>query len=110
ASKKAKNVSAADRAKQYPPGVLHSDGAKLFCTSCNITVDHYRKSSVDWHLDSSIHRKRKVEVQSNVALSKKQTTSTENREARNSLNFDLTEGFVCANIPLEMLDNKKLRD
>uniref|UniRef100_H3AX10 DUF659 domain-containing protein n=1 Tax=Latimeria chalumnae TaxID=7897 RepID=H3AX10_LATCH len=106
ASKKAKNVSAADRAKQYPPGVLHSDRGKLFCTSCNITVDHYRKSSVDRHLDSSIH-----------SLSKKQTTvtslfqkSTENREARNSLNFDLTEAFVCANIPFETLDNKKLRD
>uniref|UniRef100_H3AKQ0 Uncharacterized protein n=1 Tax=Latimeria chalumnae TaxID=7897 RepID=H3AKQ0_LATCH len=117
ASKKAKNVSAADRAKQSPPGVLHSDGGKLFCTSYNITVDHYRKLSVDRHLDSSIHRKRKVEVQSNAALSKKQTivTSlfqkcTENREARNSLNFDLTEACVCANIPLETLDNKKLRD
>uniref|UniRef100_H3AIL8 DUF659 domain-containing protein n=1 Tax=Latimeria chalumnae TaxID=7897 RepID=H3AIL8_LATCH len=116
-SKKAKNVSASDRVKQYPLGVL-SDGGKLFCTYCNVTVDHYRKSSVDRHLDSSTHRKRKVEIQTTTAndsLAKKQKTvtslfqkSTENREAQNYLNFELTEAFVCANIPLEKLDNKKL--
>uniref|UniRef100_H2ZZB7 U1-type domain-containing protein n=1 Tax=Latimeria chalumnae TaxID=7897 RepID=H2ZZB7_LATCH len=117
-SKKAKNVSASDRVKQYPLGVLHSDGGKLFCTYCNVTVDHYRKSSVDRHLDSSTHQKRKVEIQSTTAndsLVKKQKTvtslfqkSTENCEVRNYLNFELTEEFVCANIPLEKLDNRKL--
>uniref|UniRef100_H2ZXY2 HAT C-terminal dimerisation domain-containing protein n=1 Tax=Latimeria chalumnae TaxID=7897 RepID=H2ZXY2_LATCH len=115
-SKKAKSVSAADRVKQYPPGVLHSDGGKLFCTYCNVTVDHYRKSSVNRHLDSSTHQKRKVEIQSTTAndsLAKKQKTvtslfqkSTENREAQN-YKF-LTDRDVCANIPLEKLDNKKL--
>uniref|UniRef100_H3ABP5 CGG triplet repeat-binding protein 1 n=1 Tax=Latimeria chalumnae TaxID=7897 RepID=H3ABP5_LATCH len=111
-SKKAKNMSASDRVKQYPLGVLHSDGGKLFCTYCNVTVDHYRKSFVDRHLDSSTHRKRKVEIQSTTAndsLAKKQKTkSTKSREARNYLNFELTEVCVCANIPLEKLDNKKL--
>uniref|UniRef100_H3AVA5 HAT C-terminal dimerisation domain-containing protein n=1 Tax=Latimeria chalumnae TaxID=7897 RepID=H3AVA5_LATCH len=112
-SKKAK-MCAADHVKQYPLGVLHSDGGKLFCTYCNVTVDH-RKSSVDRHLDSSTHRTRKVEIQSTTAndsLAKKQktlTSSTENREAQNYLNFELTEMFVCANIPFEKLDNKKLR-
>uniref|UniRef100_H2ZUK1 U1-type domain-containing protein n=1 Tax=Latimeria chalumnae TaxID=7897 RepID=H2ZUK1_LATCH len=119
-SKKAKNVSASDRVKQYSLGVLHSDGGKLFCIYCNVTVDHYRKSSVDRHLDSSTHRKRKVEIQSTTAndsLAKKQKMvtslfqkSTENREAQNYLNFELTEAFVCANISLEKLDNKKLRE
>ncbi|MGH0164720.1 UNVERIFIED_CONTAM: hypothetical protein FKN15_076058 [Acipenser sinensis] len=85
-SKKAKNVS-----------VLHSNGGKLFCTSCNVMVDHYRESNVERHLDSSIHRKRKAEIQSSTAtalLAKKQKTvasmfqmSTENREARNTLHF-----------------------
>uniref|UniRef100_H3AGT7 DUF659 domain-containing protein n=1 Tax=Latimeria chalumnae TaxID=7897 RepID=H3AGT7_LATCH len=110
-SKKAKNVSASDHVKQYPLEVLHSDGGKFFCTYCNVTVDHYRKSSVDRHLDS----KRKVEIQStttNDSLAKKQKTmtslfqkSTENCETY----FELTEAFVCVNIPLEKLDNKKLR-
>uniref|UniRef100_H3B9Q5 HAT C-terminal dimerisation domain-containing protein n=1 Tax=Latimeria chalumnae TaxID=7897 RepID=H3B9Q5_LATCH len=112
-SKKAKNVSASDHVKQYLLGVFHSDGGKLFCTYCNVT-DHHRKSSVDRHLDSSTHRKRKVEIQSTTAndsLVKKQKTvislfqkSTENREAQN-----YTEAFVCVNISLEKLDNKKLR-
>uniref|UniRef100_H3A1D3 U1-type domain-containing protein n=1 Tax=Latimeria chalumnae TaxID=7897 RepID=H3A1D3_LATCH len=119
-SKKAKNVSASDCVKQYPLGVLRSDGGKLFCTYCNVTVDHYRKSSVDRHLDSSTHRKRKVEIQSTTAndsLVKKQKSVTsllqkftENHETQNYLNFELTEVFVCVNIPLEKLDNKKLRE
>uniref|UniRef100_H3AG55 Uncharacterized protein n=1 Tax=Latimeria chalumnae TaxID=7897 RepID=H3AG55_LATCH len=114
-SKKAKNVSASERVKQHPLGVLHSDGGKLFPTNCNVTVDHYRKSSVDRHLDSSTHRERKAETQSpttNDSLTKKKKQhkkSTENREARNYLNLEL-EACVCANIPLEKLDHKKLRD
>ncbi|MBN3284241.1 CGBP1 protein, partial [Polyodon spathula] len=80
-SKKAKNMSAADRVKQYPARVLHSDGGKLFCMSCNVTVAHYRESAVDRH---------------------------ENREARKTFNFALTEAFVCTNNPLEKLDKPKV--
>uniref|UniRef100_H3B044 HAT C-terminal dimerisation domain-containing protein n=1 Tax=Latimeria chalumnae TaxID=7897 RepID=H3B044_LATCH len=112
-SKKAKNVSASERIKQYPLGVLHSDGGKLFSAYCNVAVDHYRKSSVDRHLDSSTQRERKVEIQSITEETKTVTSlfqkSTENREAQNYLNFELTEAFLCANILLEKLDNKKLR-
>uniref|UniRef100_H2ZYU1 HAT C-terminal dimerisation domain-containing protein n=1 Tax=Latimeria chalumnae TaxID=7897 RepID=H2ZYU1_LATCH len=109
-SKKAKNVSASDHVKQYPLGVLYSDGGKLFCTHCNVTVDHYRKSCVDRHLDS----KRKVEIQNTTAndsLAKKQkiVTSLFQKSTKNCENFELTEVFVCANIPLKM-DNKKLRE
>uniref|UniRef100_H3B305 HAT C-terminal dimerisation domain-containing protein n=1 Tax=Latimeria chalumnae TaxID=7897 RepID=H3B305_LATCH len=109
-SKKAKNVSASDHVKQYPLGVLHSDGGKFFCTYCNVTVDHYRKSSVDRHLDSNTHRKRKqmIHLQRNKKVTSLFQKSTKNREARNYLNFELTEAFVCANIPLEKLDNRKL--
>ncbi|MGH0137762.1 UNVERIFIED_CONTAM: hypothetical protein FKN15_064589 [Acipenser sinensis] len=63
--------------------------------------------------------KRKTEIQSSSAtalLAKKQKTatsmfqkSTENREARCTLNFDLPEAFVYANIPLVKLGNQKLR-
>ncbi|MGH0171227.1 UNVERIFIED_CONTAM: hypothetical protein FKN15_060892 [Acipenser sinensis] len=34
--------------------------------------------------------------------------STENHKARNTFSFDLTEVFVCANIPFEKLENQKL--
>ncbi|MBN3277407.1 CGBP1 protein, partial [Polyodon spathula] len=86
---------------QYPAGVLHSDGGKLFCTSCNVTVDHKNGDFMfQKHLDSSIHRKRKAEIQSSTAtalLAKKQK----------KLNFDLT-AVCCANIPFEKLDIQKL--
>ena len=53
--KKAVNVSCSDRVKQYPKGVLHADAGQLFCSSCNITLDHCRKGSIDKHLLTQFH-------------------------------------------------------
>uniref|UniRef100_H3AEY0 DUF659 domain-containing protein n=1 Tax=Latimeria chalumnae TaxID=7897 RepID=H3AEY0_LATCH len=108
-SKKAKNVSASDHVKQYPLGVLHSDGGKLFCTYCNVTVDHDQKLSVDRHLDSSTHRKNDSLMKKQKMVTSLFQKSTKNREAQNYLNFELTEACICANILLEKLDNEKLR-
>uniref|UniRef100_A0A8C5FIS7 Uncharacterized protein n=1 Tax=Gadus morhua TaxID=8049 RepID=A0A8C5FIS7_GADMO len=41
-------ITAKDHKKQYP-GILHESGRKLFCTTCNIVVEHKRKSSIDKH-------------------------------------------------------------
>ena len=55
-SKKAKqgNVSAAQRAREYASGKFYESGGKLFCRSCNVVVDHVRKSIVDQHLKSKV--------------------------------------------------------
>ena len=37
------NISAKDRARKYPEGTFHVDDGLLFCSSCNIVVDHLRK-------------------------------------------------------------------
>ena len=44
------NISCSERAKQYPKGTLHADDGRLFCTTCNITLDHTRKGTIDRHL------------------------------------------------------------
>ncbi|MGH0178115.1 UNVERIFIED_CONTAM: hypothetical protein FKN15_004901 [Acipenser sinensis] len=100
-----KSISLSERTEQYPPGVLYTDGYNLFCTACNLSLDHTRKSTIDRHLSSEKHRKRKAEIDSyeTVASSKKRK-GNENYERR----FDLTEAFVCANITLEKIDNPKL--
>ena len=51
------NVSAADRAKQYKNCEVFEDGGKLFCRSCNVVLNHQRKSTVDNHFKPDAHLK-----------------------------------------------------
>ncbi|MGH0133833.1 UNVERIFIED_CONTAM: hypothetical protein FKN15_053827 [Acipenser sinensis] len=103
-----KSISLSERSQQYPPGVVYTDGKNLFCTTCNLSLDHTRKSTIDRHL-SEKHRKRKAEIDSyETASSSKKRKGNKNSERRRDVIFDLTEAFVGANIPLEKIDNPKL--
>lgn len=51
------NISANDRARKYPEGTFHVDDDLLFCSSCNIVVDHLRKCVVDKHLEAESHKR-----------------------------------------------------
>lgn len=44
------------RVTQYPRGTFHASGDKLFCTNCNVVVNHKRKSTLDGHLESKKHK------------------------------------------------------
>ena len=50
------NISAKDRARKYPEGTFHVDDGLLFCSSCNIVVDHLGKFVVDKHLEAESHK------------------------------------------------------
>ena len=116
--KNAVNVSCVDRAKQYPPGTLHVDGDKLFCTACNVTLDHSRKGTIDRHLETPSHsNKRKAAEKVGESATKRQCTiigafkrQTESRDSRNAAVFELVEAFTLANIPLNKLDHPKLHE
>ena len=115
-TKIAQNVSCEERARQFPKGTLHADGGKLFCSICNITVDHTRKSTIDRHLKSEQHSsKRKLNEEKEDNKVKRQMTVTSlfdrhtaARDARNVAVFDLVEVWTEANIPLEKLDHPRL--
>ena len=71
-TKKAEYVSC--EARQYPKGTIHADLGKLFCSCCNITLDHTRKGSIDRHLESLVHvskRKASEEAQDRKTKSKR---------------------------------------
>jgi len=48
--KKVVNVS-----KQYPKKTLHAADSLLFCTSCNVTLDHTRKGTIHRRLLTPLH-------------------------------------------------------
>ena len=49
------NLTAKDRAVKYPEGTFHEDDG-LFCSSCNVVIDHLRKCVVDKHLEAASHK------------------------------------------------------
>ena len=51
------NISANDRARKYAEGTFHVDDDLLFCSSCNIVVNHLRKCVVDKHLEAESHKR-----------------------------------------------------
>ena len=46
------NITANDRTRKYPPGTFHVEDSMLFCSSCNMVIDHVRKFVVDKHLEA----------------------------------------------------------
>lgn len=118
-SKTSKNTTADDRAIEFGKNILHADGGKLFCTSCNVSLDHSRRATIQRHLESETHlnKKRAIEKEPQDGTIKKQKTissmfkkTTESTESRHLATMELVEAFASANIPLEKLDHPKLRD
>jgi len=46
------NITANDRTRKYPPDTFHVEDGMLFCSSCNMVIDHVRKFVVDKHLEA----------------------------------------------------------
>ena len=50
-NKKPCSITPQEQAKQYPRK-FHADNNLLFCSTCNVVVDHHRKSVLDKHLSA----------------------------------------------------------
>ncbi|MGH0161257.1 UNVERIFIED_CONTAM: hypothetical protein FKN15_055736, partial [Acipenser sinensis] len=115
--KKPQLISTEDRVQTYEKGTLHADGRILFCSICNVSLDHLRKGTIDKHLDSAMHKnkKMKLEVQARQLRNKQVTItglfkkSTERGETRYVNTFELVEDFSATNIPIQGLVNEILQ-
>jgi hypothetical protein len=89
--KKSVNISCSERAKQYPKGTVHADDGRLFCSSCNVVLDHTRKGTIDRHLETAAHisKRQRFDEEAETARKRQATISgafkrvTEARDARN---------------------------
>ncbi|XP_007537268.1 CGG triplet repeat-binding protein 1-like [Erinaceus europaeus] len=110
-SKTALYVTPLDRVTEFG-GELHEDGGKLFCTCCNVVLNHVRKSAISDHLKSKTHTKRKAEFEEQN-VRKKQRPLTASLQCNSTAQTESQCYFVkmCleANIPLEKADRPAVR-
>ena len=105
-------ITVKERANKYPKGTFFVDDNLMFCSSCNIVVDHLRKSVVDKHLQSDTHK-----INTNrINLNGKQQTFRTSLNSRTPAEVEKAKVCqewirVCAasNIPLNKSDNPLLR-
>lgn len=104
-------VTPADRVRNYPKGTLHADDGFLFCSSCNIVINHTRKHKIDKHLESASHIQK-----AQSATGKQQTLKTafECKTSPQVGKVKICQAWIkvccAANIPLHKSDNKELRN
>ena len=103
-----------EREREYK-GVYHANGDRLFCTSCNLVVDHSRKITLDRHLKSTKHLKRCSEINCEKTPKKQHTIPTTLRnqtvaeQSRIKTTHDWVEALVSANVPLIKSDHPRVR-
>lgn len=118
AASKQGDVSASTRAAQYLNGTFYAENDHMYCRTCNMVVEHVRKTTVDRHLTSKTH---KLKVDNSKASEENQRLrmqsmatvvqhSTAAALTRKELDTDLCRTFLTCNIPLEKVDHPALRD
>ncbi|KAL1428207.1 hypothetical protein MTO96_002611 [Rhipicephalus appendiculatus] len=119
-----------ERAREYKHAEFYEDGGVLFCRACARAVDHRHKSTIDEHIESNRHRKNAGTRDSSKRKSGEEpsedgaggsgTPRKQSRlqtlesaitagEARNDVVLKFLDALISANIPLEKVDNPKLR-
>lgn len=80
-------------------GELHEDGGKLFCTSCNVVLNHVRKSVISDHVKSNTHTKKKAEFEEQN-VRKKQRPLTASLQCNSTVQTE-SQCYpgLCENVP-----------
>ena len=89
-------TTARDRLQNYPKGTLHEDDGRLFCSTCNVVLDHTRKSTIDKHLESATH----VQKSRNSETTGKQQTLKTSLNCKTAAKVFLCVHYVCLHNPV----------
>ncbi|XP_064420325.1 uncharacterized protein LOC102354807 isoform X2 [Latimeria chalumnae] len=112
-AKTALYITAQQRCEQFP-SQLHEDGGKLFCSACNVVLDHYRKSTIIDHLKSKTHMKRQAECAEHSARNQSRRGSSRRchtvaRVEKITVVQDFIKMCMEADIPLEKANHPSVR-
>ena len=122
-NKSAVNVTPTQRVAEFGSKTFCVEGGLFWCKVCDVPVDHVRKQTISDHVQSAKHkaknnkRQQQDETGAGAPSAKRQATitgcqerMTEASAAKEKLVLNLVEAFMSANIPLEKLDNPKMRE
>ncbi|CAN8023227.1 unnamed protein product, partial [Ixodes persulcatus] len=115
--------TAKESVREYKHVSFYEDEGVVFCRACARAVCYRRKSTIDEHIESNRHRKnaetrdsskRKSVAGGSGTLRKQSRLQTLESamtagEARHDIVLEFLDGLISANIPLEKVDNPKLR-
>ncbi|XP_070606248.1 CGG triplet repeat-binding protein 1 isoform X1 [Erythrolamprus reginae] len=113
-SKTALYVTPQDRVTEFG-SELYEDGGKLYCSFCNVVLNHVRKSAINDHLKSKTHTKRKGEFEEQSVRKKPRTLTASlqcnsaTQTEKPSVVQDFVKMFLEASIPLEKADHPAVR-
>ena len=105
-------ITANDRARNYAEGTFHVDDGRLFCSSCNVVVDHLRKFVVDKHLEAASHKQNaeKKDGRKQQTLKTVMNCKTVAQVDKNRICHEWIKMCTTANIPLHKSDNYLMRE
>jgi len=117
------NVTPAQCVTEFGKEKFCVQGGLLWCKICDVPVDHVQQQTIADHVLSKKHKTRLGKHEASDAASdagpapKRQLTvvgcrerMTEVSAAKKKLVLNLVDAFMSANIPLEKLDNAKMRE
>ena len=102
-------IKAADRVRKYLEGTLHADDGLLFCSTCNVVIDHLRKHKINKNLESSYHTlKVKTSVWKQQTLKTALNCKTAPQVEKVKTGQSWIKACCAANTPLLMSGNKDM--
>ena len=106
------NITAKDRARKYPEGKFHVHDGLLFCSSCNVVVDHLRMFVVGKHLEAVSHKRNaeKKEGGKQQTLKTVLNCKTAAQIEKVRICHEWIKVCTAANIPLHKSDNPLMRE
>ena len=112
-NKISKKVRLENYVKIFGSDVFKTDGNKIYCKVCDDAVSADQKCQIEQHTRSSKHKSALEKMRSGTSgvqqfISESFQSQVENN-GKSEFEYDLCEAFISANIPLDKLENEKIK-
>jgi len=112
------SITASARVREFASANFHTSDGLLFCTPCNKSISHVRRSTITDHLKSSKHQQlSKLRDRDSSPAKRQRTIITSSYEKeltakkqRENICQDIVKALVASNIPIEKADDPAFRN
>ncbi|CAF1127608.1 unnamed protein product [Brachionus calyciflorus] len=103
-----KPKTALSRVKEYGKDFVEKNN-EHFCAICSIKINFSRKSSIEQHLKTAIHKKNSEKIKNKNSLNQS-LINLDAEQVKEAFARDLLEAFTSAKIPLNKLENESVKN